>query len=437
MSSPKAEGQLQKPQETEEIKKETEDEISKKVLATAEVPGDDSQQRSHKSHTPASPRRPRHDNTLLEPQINLTDPESDDDTYSGNTSGRRTRGAFTPTIAEYDQRRKKRILPPSTNDAFDKERQQSGSASKAEDEYHSEPEENEDVEEEEDRPMLVDPVIVRRYDFAARSVQEFLLNYPDTRDNPKSILNLRFFDNEVAFQPRGIPIDDFHRQAFGKFRFLEEHHGYIQWIFPIREQGLNFFAAPLQRHEACIIQSTTEMQIRLLRSLRVMLDFYGMAMSESNRLIIIRHPDPLICAKQYRNLVESYHNYLRITRIFKSLCELGQEDYVPSILLFILAEQSENRELCNRELRASMDRYWAYCMRKRDAQACVAKAIKWVRDEDGEFNMEVYKKIVERKQSEGVWRFDRLEEGLERRVRERRARGFMGSFSGRLRSLRS
>jgi hypothetical protein len=194
---------------------------------------------------------------------------------------------------------------------------------------------------------------------------------------------------------------------------------------------LNYRAAPLQLHEAKAIQSSPQMQARLRKSLELMLDFYGMSMSGANRLFIKRHPDPVICSKLYKNLCQSYHNYLRITRIFKSLCELGQADYVPSILLFILAEQSENGEFDRRELKASMDRYWAYCMRERDAQACVAKAIKWVREEGGEFTMEAYKKIVERKQNDGVWRFDPVEEGLRRR--EGRMRGLGGVFVERFR----
>jgi Opioid growth factor receptor (OGFr) conserved region len=148
------------------------------------------------------------------------------------------------------------------------------------------------------------------------------------------------------------------------------------------------------------------MQTRLISSLSLMLDFYGMAIDNSNSLLINRHRDPHIWRKQYNNLETSYHNYLRITRIFKCLCELGQGDYVPSILLFILAEQSENGELDNRELKSSMDRYWVYCMREKQAQACVANAVKWVRNGDGEFTMSLYRKIVKRKQTEGTWRFD-------------------------------
>lgn len=177
------------------------------------------------------------------------------------------------------------------------------------------------------------------------------------------------------------------------------------------------------------------MSARVVKSLALMLDFYGMAISETNPLMITRHSDRRICSKQYRNLVESYHNYLRITRIFKSLVELGQQDYVPSIMLFILAEQSEHGKLGGRDLKASMDRYWVYCMRERDAQACVANAIIWVRG-DGEFPMDAYKKIVEKKQREEVWKFDAEEMGLGR-GNTRHNTWITGRVMGRLRSLNS
>lgn len=198
---------------------------------------------------------------------------------------------------------------------------------------------------------------------------------------------------------------------------------------------MNHYAAPLQRHEAKSIRSNPDMQRRLLESLNLMLEFYGMSPSPTTPPIITRHPNPQINSKQYTNLSESFHNYLRITRILKSLVELGQEDYVPSILLFILAEQSEFGNLNRRALRDSMDRYWVYCMRDKSAQKCVADAIIWVREEEGVFTMDAYRRIVVRRVEEGVWRFDPVEEGLQRR--ERRTRGIGGIFVGRLRSFAS
>jgi len=277
-----------------------------------------------------------------------------------------------------------------------------------------------DAEDDEELPQLTDPMHVRstrRY--IARDIQAFLLNYPNQLPSPSNNLNLRFYRNEIPFQPEGIKVDRFHEIAFGNHRLLEYHHGYIQWLFPIREQGLNYAADPLQLHEAEAIRDDEECQTRLLRSFQMMLDFYGMDFDEDNPLIITRHQDLRVCRQQYVNLMDSYHNYLRITRILKSLWELGQEDYVPSFLLFILAEQSQHDMLDNEALKSSMDNYWIYCMRGREAQHCVAKVARWVRD-DGQFNMDVYQKMVERKQSTGRWEFDPEEEELKKVVKRRR-----------------
>lgn len=87
--------------------------------------------------------------------------------------------------------------------------------------------------DKEDPLILPDPVIVHRYDFSPRSVQEFLLSYPDNRENRSSTINLLFFNNEIRFQPNGTFIQNFHEFAYGKYRLLEQHHGY-----PLLEQDL-------------------------------------------------------------------------------------------------------------------------------------------------------------------------------------------------------
>jgi hypothetical protein len=96
----------------------------------------------------------------------------------------------------------------------------------------------EEIEEEEDdgqggkeekhnrTGMLLDPVIVRRHDFIARDVQDFLLNYPDQRDDKDITANIKFYNNEVRFRPYGVPIDEFHERAAGRYRLLEQNHRY-------------------------------------------------------------------------------------------------------------------------------------------------------------------------------------------------------------------
>lgn len=44
-------------------------------------------------------------------------------------------------------------------------------------------------------------------------------------------------------------IDDIHVKWWGDYGKLEVHHGYIQWLFPIREEGMNWDSQALQLHE--------------------------------------------------------------------------------------------------------------------------------------------------------------------------------------------
>jgi hypothetical protein len=290
-------------------------------------------------------------------------------------------------------------------------------------------------DEEDDSPeQLRDPLHVASISYLPRDIEAFLLNYPNPEriPEPPHPYNLQFYRNEIAFRPRGCSIDDFHRLVFGKHKFLERSHSYIQWLFPTREQGLNHHAYPIQPYEIQEIRDDEDCQKRLLVSFRIMLDFYGMDLDDENPLIITRHPDLRISRERYMHLMSSYHNYLRITRILKCLSELGQQDYVASFLLFILAEQSEYDTLNSHGIVSSMDRYWVYCMRERDAQHCVVKAARWVR-EGGQFTMDVYRQVVERKQSVGIWHFDPEEEGLEKND-DRRRRSETGHM--RIRAVR-
>jgi hypothetical protein len=56
---------------------------------------------------------------------------------------------------------------------------------------------------------------------------------------------------------------------FFHFVFCYSHHGYIQWLFPLREEGLNFRAQKLQRHEIETITKSQQMMKRVRRSYQV------------------------------------------------------------------------------------------------------------------------------------------------------------------------
>jgi hypothetical protein len=55
----------------------------------------------------------------------------------------------------------------------------------------------------------------------------------------------------------GDLIEDIHDQWKLNYQHLESHHGYIQWLFPIRERGLNWQAQELQPHEIKVNKYTS------------------------------------------------------------------------------------------------------------------------------------------------------------------------------------
>lgn len=81
------------------------------------------------------------------------------------------------------------------------------------------------------------------------SLRSYRDGYPGEQDDPNESDNLKFYTGKIASRPDGDFIDGLHDTWYGKYGKLEAHHGYIQWIFPIREHGMNSQSQKLQPHE--------------------------------------------------------------------------------------------------------------------------------------------------------------------------------------------
>ncbi|KAF8807138.1 hypothetical protein BYT27DRAFT_7189231 [Phlegmacium glaucopus] len=212
-----------------------------------------------------------------------------------------------------------------------------------------------------------------------RDVQEFLDGYPDIEDDPGSQANFEFYSNNARCIPDNRTIEEIHERWFGDYDKLEYKHGYIQWLFPIREYGMNYDSQPLQTHEIESMQADPIIMERVIRSYRLMLDFFGMHLVSEETGLVDRALPPRYFAPRYRNLVRSSHNYLRISRILKCLSEMGLEHLNAGFLLHVLNEQSESHELNSRGLCNSMDRWWANCIRSEAERLWVRYLIREVR----------------------------------------------------------
>jgi opioid growth factor receptor-like protein len=114
---------------------------------------------------------------------------------------------------------------------------------------------------------------------------------------------------------------------------LESTHDIIQWLFPTTTtRSKNHPSAPvLSTDTLAIFRRSPALTDRLLVSLEVMLDFYGLKLSEPSPVA----PE-IVKADHYpqRQKVwqsELNHNYLRLTRMIESLRLLGLEGYSVSL----------------------------------------------------------------------------------------------------------
>ncbi|KXN88256.1 Opioid growth factor receptor [Leucoagaricus sp. SymC.cos] len=245
-----------------------------------------------------------------------------------------------------------------------------------------------------------------------RDVLQFLNRYPSLEDDHEASQNLKFYSNALRCRPDGLLIDEIHDQWLGDFRKLEYEHGFIQWLFPIRENGVNWESQPIQPHEIEAMKTNTEIMTRVVRSYELMLDFYGMRMLSLETGLLGRALRPGNYESRYRNLVVSSHNYLRISRILKCLSELGLEHLNAGFLLHVLNEQSEFGELVAPGLQNSMDRWWANCIRNHEERAWVGEAIRGVRGGKYVFTRQEYEKVLRNRKHNGTFRALGKEEGM-------------------------
>lgn len=189
---------------------------------------------------------------------------------------------------------------------------------------------------------------------AAEDAQHFRDGYPgqEEEEDPADQKNVQFYSNTLASSPDGALVEVIHDTWWGALAKLEVHHGYIQWLFPIRAHGMNAEAQPLTLLEAQTIRADPAMRGRVLRSFQLYMDFAGYAVDPATTAFT-RTPE---FAPRMANINTRSHNYLRITRIIKCLQELGLEKFVGPMLTTFLEDAFVNKSL--RDAADSIVNYW-------------------------------------------------------------------------------
>ncbi|XP_074847171.1 opioid growth factor receptor-like protein 1 isoform X2 [Carettochelys insculpta] len=215
-------------------------------------------------------------------------------------------------------------------------------------------EQNDDATEQTSKP--------KRSFYAARDLYKYRHQYPQNFKDLRyqnDLCNLRFYKNKIPFKPDGVYIEEVLSKWKGDYEKLEHNHTYIQWLFPLREQGLNFYAKELTTYEIEEFKKTKEAIRRFLLAYKMMLEFFGIKLIDKTGNVA----RAANWQERFQHLNESQHNYLRITRILKSLGELGYESFKSPLVKFILHEALVEDTLPN--IKQSALEYFVYTIRDR------------------------------------------------------------------------
>nr|Q9QXY4.1 RecName: Full=Opioid growth factor receptor; Short=OGFr; AltName: Full=Zeta-type opioid receptor [Rattus norvegicus]AAF25002.1 opioid growth factor receptor [Rattus norvegicus] len=251
---------------------------------------------------------------------------------------------------------------PDCDSTWEEESEEDGEDGQADD-TTDEDTGDDDGDAEEARPSLFQSRMTGYRNWRAmQDMQRYRHNYPDLTDQDCNgdMCNLSFYKNEICFQPNGALIEDILQNWKDNYDLLEENHSYIQWLFPLREPGVNWHAKPLTLKEVEAFKSSKEVRERLVRAYELMLGFYGFHLEDRGTGAVCRAQN---FQPRFHNLNSHSHNNLRITRILKSLGELGLEHYQAPLVRFFLEETLVQHKLPS--VRQSALDYFLFAVRCR------------------------------------------------------------------------
>lgn len=168
-------------------------------------------------------------------------------------------------------------------------------------------------------------------------------------------MNLSFYQNK--FVPSGI--ESIERIFSWNDSKLEDCHCYIQWLFPMHDEvsSFNHNCKCITVEESKAIRENIVTSLRALCSLELMLHFMGFEIEPRDWTIKLRNIDRI------HFINSSRHNFLRITRMLKSMNFIGLGCFRQSFLN-ALRKQITNRNLINAF--DSYNNYWSRCIYNED-----------------------------------------------------------------------
>ena len=162
---------------------------------------------------------------------------------------------------------------------------------------------------------------------------------PKKKEKPDSDSQIVAFYRFLARDNKGRLLSDI--WDFSPLR-LQFQHDFIQWLFPTQEPSAHNKHAPiLTKQDIAAIRADRNIQTNMLISFQLMLEFYGFTVNISDNPAIVVSEDFYRCSKRW--LKKRNHNFLRITRIIKSLRCFGLDRYAMAFqdVLEEIAEETD------------------------------------------------------------------------------------------------
>ncbi|KAJ3602783.1 hypothetical protein NHX12_030531 [Muraenolepis orangiensis] len=191
-----------------------------------------------------------------------------------------------------------------------------------------------------------------RFQSAAKDMFNYRHDYPSLQLSDRSrfqgnkgdsdMPNVEFYLGRKPSVPDGVFIHQFHRDWWGDYAKLEQVHTFIQWLFPLQETGMNYEAYELTKREIKAFCDDDTAKDNLQQSYRLMLDFYGIELSNPETGEVRRADN---WKERFQQLNRHTHNNLRLTRILKCLGTLGFRHYQAPLVHFFLEETLVHRNL--------------------------------------------------------------------------------------------
>ncbi|XP_061902907.1 opioid growth factor receptor-like protein 1 isoform X3 [Entelurus aequoreus] len=223
-----------------------------------------------------------------------------------------------------------------------------------------------------------------RFRKAAKDTQVYRHGYPSvtSQHHPKheDMANLNFYLGKRPSRPDGIYIGEFHSSWHGEYRSLEFTHTYIQWLFPLEVPGVNNRAITLTKAEIEEFLKEPIAKENLLKSYKLMLDFYGIELCNEEMGHVKRARN---WRDRFNDLNRHTHNNLRITRILKCMGTLGYRHYQAPLVDFFLKQTLVHKEL--QSVKASVLDYFIFTVVNRKERRKLIKFAYLNYDQNEEF----------------------------------------------------